>query len=90
MLTYTAFLSILTVFEWDTSEDFFFLLPFSGKNPPGNIQVKPLDFRASNGQKYPGKRLQPRGEGGGGGGYSRNMVNGVCAALMGDFSAKSP
>ena len=27
---------------------------------------------------------------GGGGGYSRNMVNGWCAALMGDFSAKSP
>ena len=26
----------------------------------------------------------------GGGGYSRTMVNGGCAALMGDFSAKSP
>ena len=25
----------------------------------GNIRAKPLDFRASNGRKYSGKRLQP-------------------------------
>ena len=28
------------------------------KNNSGNIQAKPLDFSASNGKKYSGKRLQ--------------------------------
>ena len=35
-----------------------FQIAISGKKS-GNIRAKPLDFRASNGQKYVGKRLQP-------------------------------
>ena len=35
-----------------------FKLPFSGKKS-GNIRAKPLDLRATNGQNYSGKRLQP-------------------------------